>query len=162
MQTVILDSCHAASATRWTEDSDFRVRGFDLPTDRTLTASRSGGAIARSASRTMSSSPSSGWTTSDISSHVLLAATSSSCPAREQGESGLFTRALLNLLRDIRKVAAALLRTARAASSGSVSLSSGGPFPDCSTSSSISPSSVRLSVPAHILSIPISSSGSRI
>jgi hypothetical protein len=98
MQTVILDSCHAASATRWTEDSDFRVRGFDLPTDRTLTASRSGGAIARSASRPMSSSSSSRWMTSDISSHVLLAATSLSQPAREQGESGLFTRALLKLL----------------------------------------------------------------
>jgi hypothetical protein len=100
MQTVIVDSCHAASATRWTEDSEFRVRSFDLPTDRTLTASRSGGAIARSASQTMSSSPSSGWMTSDISSHVLLAATSLSQPAREQGESGVFTRALLKLLRE--------------------------------------------------------------
>jgi hypothetical protein len=99
MQTVILDTCHAASSTRWTEE--FRVRGFDWEDDHVVTTSRHGGEdIARGVlSRAMSSSPSSGWTTPDMSTHVLLAATSSSGHAREKGKRGLFTKALLELLR---------------------------------------------------------------
>jgi hypothetical protein len=87
-QTVIVDSCHSGSSTRSISES--RQRGFDLPQDR---------AIDMSISDMEAASPNCGMT-SDSSSHVLLAATSLYEPAIEKQGRGVFTRALLDVLRN--------------------------------------------------------------
>jgi hypothetical protein len=94
-QTVILDACHAGSSTR--QAAGPQVRGFDLPPDYVLDVPDF--EAEESASRAMGPSTTSGWS-ADLTSHVLLAATSSSHPAREENGRGIFTRALLSFLRE--------------------------------------------------------------
>jgi hypothetical protein len=96
LQTVVLDSCHSGSATRGdldnVPDSQGQVRGLDLPSDYLLNED-----LCTDGSRDMVDAK--GHENSGLSSHVLLAATSSGEKAREKDNRGIFTRALLTLLR---------------------------------------------------------------
>jgi hypothetical protein len=92
-QTVILDTCHAGSATRDPEG----IRSFDLSKDYTLDISELE-ANAPKQDRAMAAGIT-GWGSGDSTSHVLLAATSAEHPAREEEGQGVFTRALLKFLR---------------------------------------------------------------
>jgi hypothetical protein len=97
-QTVILDTCHAASSTRYIGDS--RVRGFELLADDSVVDRDRDSALTDTRYREMSPRYALGWASPDLSSHVVLAATSSSRPARECDGRGVFTRALLEFLRN--------------------------------------------------------------
>jgi hypothetical protein len=98
VQTVILDTCHAASSTRYIGDS--RVRGFELLADDSVVDRDRDSALTDARYRDVSSRYALGWASPDLSSHVVLAATSSSRPARECDGRGVFTRALLEFLRN--------------------------------------------------------------
>jgi hypothetical protein len=97
-QTVILDTCHAASSTRYIGDS--RVRGFELLADDSIVDRDRDIALIDARYRDMSPRYALGWASPDLSSHVVLAATSSSRPAREHDGRGVFTHALLEFLRN--------------------------------------------------------------
>jgi hypothetical protein len=94
--TVIMDSCHSGSSTR-SDDSDVRVRGFDLPSGYIPQLSVDKDVLVEG-HRGMVTTPGSEKT--GLASHVLLAACSADGPARETGGRGVFTQALLSLLRD--------------------------------------------------------------
>jgi hypothetical protein len=91
---VILDICHAGSATR---DPDPSLRGFDLPKEYILNVS----AEARTDVQDRDIAPgSTSWKRPDSTSHILLAATSAAQRAREEDGQGVFTRELLKFLRE--------------------------------------------------------------
>jgi hypothetical protein len=94
--TVIMDSCHSGSSTR-SDDSDVRVRGFDLPSGY-IPQPLVDEDILVEGHRGMVTAPGSEKT--GLASHVLLAACSANGTARETGDRGIFTQALMSLLRD--------------------------------------------------------------
>jgi hypothetical protein len=96
LQTVILDSCHSVSATRgdWdgVSEGEGQIRGLDLPSDYLLEED-----LCTDGDRDIVDAM--GRENSGLSSHVLFAAASSGEKAREMDERGVFTKALLTLLR---------------------------------------------------------------
>ncbi|THU91188.1 hypothetical protein K435DRAFT_909316 [Dendrothele bispora CBS 962.96] len=86
--TCIFDSCHSGSGTRGDEKNpNFVVRGIDLPQSYTIPSS-------------IASSIAKGSENSGLLSHVLLSACLPEQEAKEIQGSGVFTSALLKLLRE--------------------------------------------------------------
>jgi hypothetical protein len=93
LQTVIFDSCHSGSSTRDSTDLGGEIRSIDLPFEYRVRcedpySSRAIGVAKR-------------FDNAGLSSHVLLAAASSSYSACEHQGRGVFTKALLDLLRRV-------------------------------------------------------------
>ncbi|KAK0187313.1 caspase domain-containing protein [Armillaria mellea] len=95
--TVILDCCHSGSGTR-TDDDDptFAVRGIDLPETYTVAQDLLGD-IEPDA---RASAVAKGFEKTGLLSHVLLSACQAEQTAMEKHGRGVFTAALLSLLRE--------------------------------------------------------------
>ncbi|KAJ7653667.1 caspase domain-containing protein [Mycena polygramma] len=96
--TVILDSCHAGSSTRDLKvktSFGLHVRGIELPKDYSILPSIDKGILFAERKQVTAEA----YVNSGLSSHVLLAATSSGARAWEANKRGIFTTALLSLLR---------------------------------------------------------------
>ncbi|KAK0234529.1 hypothetical protein EDD85DRAFT_922629 [Armillaria nabsnona] len=95
--TVILDCCHSGSGTR-TDDDDptFAVRGIDLPETYTITQDL----LHDIEPDARASDVAKGFEKSGLLSHVLLAACNHGQEAGERDGRGVFTSALLSLLRE--------------------------------------------------------------
>jgi hypothetical protein len=97
LQTVILDSSFFGSGTRGDQDeAEGQVRSIDLPSDY-IVQDPFGEFLSTDADRDMVDAD--GHENSGLASHVLLAAASSTEKARENRGRGIFTKALLELLR---------------------------------------------------------------
>ncbi|PBK59431.1 hypothetical protein ARMSODRAFT_899277 [Armillaria solidipes] len=92
--TVILDCCHSGSGTR-TDDNDFTVRGIDLPESYTVAQDL----LNDIEPDARASAVAKGFETKGMFSHVLLSACQAEQTAMEKYGRGVFTSALLNLLR---------------------------------------------------------------
>ena len=95
-QTVILDCCHSGSGTR-TDDDDptFAVRGIDLPEAYTVAQD-----LLHDIADARASAVATGFEKSGLLSHVLLSACQAEQTAKEKHGRGVFTSALLSLLRE--------------------------------------------------------------
>ncbi|PBK59440.1 hypothetical protein ARMSODRAFT_899250 [Armillaria solidipes] len=95
--TVILDCCHSGSGTR-TDDDDptFAVRGIDLPETYTVAQDF----LHDIEPDARASVVAKGFEKSGLLSHVLLSACKHGQEAGERGGRGVFTSALLSLLRE--------------------------------------------------------------
>ncbi|THU90069.1 hypothetical protein K435DRAFT_864623 [Dendrothele bispora CBS 962.96] len=97
--TCIFDSCHSGSGTRSDEkNSSFVVRGIDLPQNYTIPLSMFSSNFISESSR--ASSIAKGSENFGLLSHVLLSACLPEQEAKEIQGSGVFTSALLKLLRE--------------------------------------------------------------
>ncbi len=96
-QTVILDCCHSGSSTR-ADDNDptFAVRGIDLPETYTVTQDL----LHDIEPDARASLVAKGFETTGLLSHVLLSACKHGQEAGERDGHGIFTSALLSLLRE--------------------------------------------------------------
>ncbi|KAK0218650.1 caspase domain-containing protein [Armillaria fumosa] len=93
--TVILDCCHSGSGTRADDDDPtFAVRGIDLPQTYTVAQDLLHDIDSRA------SAAAKGFETAGLSSHVLLSACQAEQTAMEKHGRGVFTSALLGLLRE--------------------------------------------------------------
>ncbi|KAF8170849.1 caspase domain-containing protein [Mycena galopus ATCC 62051] len=93
--TVILDSCHSGSGTRKDRNDDnFSMRGIELPTGYTIPLE-----VLNEGAATRAGSIAPAYQTAGLRSHVLLAACMQGQQARERQGHGLFTSALLSVLR---------------------------------------------------------------
>ncbi|KAK0234519.1 caspase domain-containing protein [Armillaria nabsnona] len=95
--TVILDCCHSGSGTR-TDDDDptFAVRGIDLPETYTVAQD-----LLHDIADARASVVAKGFEKSGLLSHVLLSACRAEQTAMEENRRGVFTSALLGLLREM-------------------------------------------------------------
>ncbi|KAK0440562.1 hypothetical protein EV421DRAFT_1815745 [Armillaria borealis] len=95
--TVILDCCHSGSGTR-TDDDDptFAVRGIDLPQTYTVAQDL----LHDIEPDARASVVAKGFEKTGLLSHVLLSACKHGQEAGERGGRGVFTSALLSLLRE--------------------------------------------------------------
>ncbi|KAK0440552.1 caspase domain-containing protein [Armillaria borealis] len=94
--TVILDCCHSGSGTR-TDDNDFIVRGIDLPESYTIAQDL----LYDIEPDARASVVAKGFETKGMFSHVLLSACQAEQTAKEKHGRGVFTSALLSLLREM-------------------------------------------------------------
>ncbi|THU94293.1 hypothetical protein K435DRAFT_900628 [Dendrothele bispora CBS 962.96] len=95
--TCVFDSCHSGSGTRGDENS-FAVRSIDLPPHYTIPSSTLSSNFLSESSR--ASSIAKGSENFGLLSHVLLSACLPEQEAKETQGSGVFTSALLTLLRE--------------------------------------------------------------
>ena len=96
-QTVILDCCHSGSGTRTDgDDPTFAVRGIDLPETYTVAQDL----LHDIEPDARASGVAKGFETTGLLSHVLLSACKHGQEAGERDGRGVFTSALLNLLRE--------------------------------------------------------------
>ncbi|PBK98365.1 hypothetical protein ARMGADRAFT_1008792 [Armillaria gallica] len=94
--TAILDSCHSGSGTRTDDDPTFAVRGIDLPETYTVAQD-----LLHDIADARASVVANGFEKSGLLSHVLLSACRAEQTAKEKHGRGVFTSALLRLLREI-------------------------------------------------------------
>ncbi len=96
-QTVIFDCCHSGSGTR-TDDDDptFAVRGIDLPEAYTVAQD-----LLHDIADARASVVATGFEKTGLLSHVLLSACQAEQTAKEKHGRGVFTSALLGLLREM-------------------------------------------------------------